>query len=314
MTEFLNAYGTTIEHALIAASLALSQYVVLRAGVFSLAPAGIAAIGGYSAGIAVVDHGWSASAGMALAIVTSVAVSLVLGAMLSRLRGIFQGVATLGFVLVVQAVIIGFPDLTGGVVGTNGIPKVATTSILLVWLAIQILILLGLGRSKVLLIFDAIRSDEAAARSHGVNIYRNQLLAFAVSGLFAGVSGAMIAYNNYSVVPSLFSFQAMITILAGAVLGGLQVIGGPIVGALIYSLLPEIARPLANYREFVIGALLIVTIVFLPDGLVQRRFFRSARKRLRRGRTEAWVDAKLQPVVPETHAQERNVTTTRNIP
>lgn len=122
MLDLYYAYQLLIDSALIAAVLSLSQFVVLKAGVFSIAPVGLQAIAAYTTAILQVQQGVNAWLAGAVGVVLSVIVSLLLALPLARLRGVFQAIATLSFVIVVQSLVLVFDGLTGGPVGINGIP------------------------------------------------------------------------------------------------------------------------------------------------------------------------------------------------
>jgi branched-chain amino acid transport system permease protein len=159
-------------------------------------------------------------------------------------------------------------DITGGANGLNGIPKRVGTLQLLVATGLVVYVLVRLTRSRVGYAFDAMRQDETVATSLGISVTRYQALAFALSGAIAGLTGALMAYHNYSVVPEEFGFGMLISVLAYVVLGGRRSVLGPLVGAAALSILPELARPLADNRLIVHGALLMLVIIYLPHGIV----------------------------------------------
>jgi branched-chain amino acid transport system permease protein len=261
--------------------LALSQYIVLRAGVFSVATAGLAAVGAYTAGILVLRYQWPPVVAGVAALLVGAAAALVLSLPLARLRGVFQAIATLAFVQIVQSIALYATPLTGGATGLNGIPKSLNTLTLFIVLAAMLYLLAGLGRSSFGRACDTTRQDETAAVSLGIPVSKLHRQAFALSGAIAGVTGAMMAMHNYSVVPEEFGFGMLVSALAAVVLGGRSALLGPIVGAIILTALPEIARPLSEGRMVVTGILLIVTMIFLPQGIVDSLITRLRRRRAR---------------------------------
>jgi branched-chain amino acid transport system permease protein len=271
-----------IESILINIGLAFSQFVVLRAGVFSVATIGLAGIGGYTAGLCSVKLGFPYIPALLCGMAAATAVSLALGWPLSRLRGIFQAVATLSFVLVLQTVLLDASGLTGGSLGLYGIPRSVETWHLLLAAVIMAVLLVNLSRTRPGRAFAAIGGDETAAVAHGVSVRRYQSLAFGLSGLFAGTSGALLAFQNYSIEPTQFGFAPTIDVLIYVVLGGTVSVLGPIVGTTVFMVLPEIARPFADNRDIIVGVVLILVVIYLPDGVVDsgRRMWRE--KRLRR--------------------------------
>jgi branched-chain amino acid transport system permease protein len=266
--EFWDTYQFLIEGILINIALAFSQYVVLRAGVFSVATAGLAGVGAYTAALLTLRLAAPFPVSLLAGAVAATAVSLVLGWPLARLRGIYQAVSTLAFVLVFQTVLYDLPDLTGGSVGLVGIPRKSQDWQLVLMVAVIIFILINISRTRVGRAFDAIRTNEAAAVSVGVSVRRYHSLAFGLSGLFAGIAGGFLAHQSYLVEPTQFGFTPVINILVFVVLGGTVSILGPIVGTVSFMVLPEIARSFADYRGIVVGIILLLVIVYLPDGIV----------------------------------------------
>lgn len=282
MMNYLAAYRSLLDLVLINALLAFSQYVVLRAGVFSIATAGLASIGAYTAANAVVSWGWPAPLGLLSAMLLATAAALLIAAPLARLRGVFQAIATLAFVQLVLSVTQNATSLTGGALGMNGIPRWATTPILLGAVTVALYGLWRLGRSWVGRAFDTIRQDETVAVSLGIDVARTHLLAFGLSGALAGLGGGLDAYHGYSITPDAFGFRLLVACLTFVVLGGRVSPWGPLVGAAILTVLPEVARPFRDYALLVHGALLILTITYLPDGVADTIGRRIRDRRLRR--------------------------------
>ena len=279
MSNFLLSHQALLNLCIINALLAQSQYIVLRAGVFSMATAGIAAIGAYTAGYLMLRLGLHpALAAMAGGVVGLLA-AVILALPLVRLRGVFQAIATLAFVQIVMSLVLYSERFTGGATGLNGIEKSVDTWQLVLVLGAVSFLLVQLGRSTTGRAFDTIRQDETVAASLGIDVARHHMLAFAVSGFIAGIAGAMMAAHNYSVAPGEFGFGMMIAVLSYVVFGGRRSVAGPIAGAIVLTLLPEVARPLADNRMIIYGALLIATIIFVPDGVVDAWLLRRHRRR-----------------------------------
>lgn len=282
MMNYLAAYRSLLDLVLINALLAFSQYVVLRAGVFSIATAGLASIGAYTAANAVVSWGWPAPLGLLSAMLLATAAALLIAVPLARLRGVFQAIATLAFVQLVLSVTQNATSLTGGALGMNGIPRWATTPILLGAVTVALYGLRCLGRSWIGRAFDTIRQDETVAVSLGIDVSRTHLLAFGLSGALAGLGGGLDAYHGYSITPDAFGFRLLVACLTFVVLGGRVSPWGPLIGAAILTVLPEVARPFRDYALLVHGALLILTITYLPDGVADTIGRRIRDRRLRR--------------------------------
>jgi branched-chain amino acid transport system permease protein len=268
MTGTLAGYQPLLNLILLNCGLALSQFVVLRAGVFSVATPAFASIGAYAAGLSTLRLGAPSGVGLLAASVAGTLAGLLLSLPLARLRGVFQAIATVALVQIVLSLALYATDLTGGANGLNGIPKLADTPELVLFVAAVVYVLISLGRARIGYAFDAIRQDETVAVTLGISAAGHQALAFALSGAIAGLTGGLMAYHNRSVVPEEFGFGMLVTVLAYVVLGGRRSVLGPLAGAVILCLLPELARPLADNRMIVHGAVLMLVITYLPHGIV----------------------------------------------
>jgi branched-chain amino acid transport system permease protein len=283
MNAFILTYQPLFDFFLFNVGFAFSQQIVLRAGVFSIGSAGFASIGAYAVGIMVRDHSWNAIGAVALALALGAVGGFLLSVPLARLRGVFQAIATLAFVQIVVSLALYLEDLTGGPQGFNNIPKLVQTWHLVVVVAIVIYLMHRMGRSAIGRAFDAIRQDETVAATLGVSIRGYHMLAFVVSGALAGLFGGMQALYVFSVEPEMFGFNFLVAVLTFIILGGRSTVTGPIVGAAIMTLLPEVARPLADNRQFVQGVIMMLMIAFLPHGVVDSLvlFIRQRRAAMR---------------------------------
>ena len=282
MSDFLNTYHHLFNVFLIGSGYALSQWVVMRAGVFSVATAGLASIGAYAAAILTTRMGWHYLASLAAALVLGAAVGLLLSWPLARLRGVFQAIATLAFVQVVMAIALFSDNLTGGAMGLNAIPTLVGTVETLIALVLVVYLMTAISATRLGRAFEAIRQNEAVASSLGVSVNFHQALAFAISGAIAGLFGGLEAFQSFTLFPATFGFPAVIAALSYVVLGGRRSVAGPIVGAAILLALPEISRPLADYRMALYGAILMLVIAFLPRGIVDTGLLALRRRRIAR--------------------------------
>jgi branched-chain amino acid transport system permease protein len=121
-----------------------------------------------------------------------------------------------------------------------------------------------------------------------VSVNFHQALAFALSGAIAGLFGGLEAFQSFTLFPASFGFPAVIAALSYVVLGGRRSVAGPIAGAAILLALPEISRPLADYRMALYGAILMLVIAFMPRGIVDTALLALRRRRVARlGQREA---------------------------
>jgi branched-chain amino acid transport system permease protein len=248
------------------AMLALSVAVMLACGQLSLASPAYMAVGAYSAALLTVDAGWPFGAQLVIGMLLAGAVAFLLGLPLLRLRGVYLAICTVGFVAITQI----FFTTWGPGGGGDGISIPAATKTWQIYLLLAVVCFVfwrlegsALGRGLA-----AIRQDEAAARSLGIDTVAHKLCAFAVSGLVAGLAGVLFARLQYFIEPKDFTFDAGLDMLTYVVVGGsLTFLGSPL-GALLITALPEWLRFLQNYREVANGLILLAVILFLPGGLV----------------------------------------------
>lgn len=266
MTNMIAGYLPLFDLYLLHLGMAFSQYIVLRAGVFSLATAALAGIGAYTAGILAVSYGLHPVVGLLAGMAAGMVAAMVLSIPLARLHGVYQAIATVAFIQIVLSLNIYSESLTGGAMGLNGIPKTVGTGTLFVVVAIVIYLIWSLERSRIGRASNAIRQDEAVAASLGVSITWHQTFAFALSGALAGLFGGLEAYHSYALDLNQFGFHLLIVILSYVILGGRNSVLGPIVGTAILIVIPEISRPLAENRMIMQGLILVIN--YLPKGIV----------------------------------------------
>jgi branched-chain amino acid transport system permease protein len=271
---FWNSHTLLISQIGINGILAVSMFVVLYSGQLSLAAPGFALIGAYTS--VLMDLYWhtpfavNVIAGTLLAGVGG----LLVGLPVLRLRGVFLAIATIGFVEALRlGVILNLP-ITGeglGLKNPNASPLGGITPIL-ISLVVIVFLVWRLTKGRLGNAWSAIRQDEIAALSQGIHAARYKLIAFVLSAVLAGYAGALEAHLNFFVDPGdgTFGVTRAVQILTFAVLGGAGVVLGPVVGALIITLLPYIFQSQGIYLNVAIGVFLIAVIVFRPQGIVGR--------------------------------------------
>ncbi|WP_140847248.1 branched-chain amino acid ABC transporter permease [Paracoccus sp. FO-3] len=262
---------------LIHLGFAYSQYIVLRAGAFSIGNVGLSAIGAYTAAILTVNYGLPLPVTLLAGAFAGLAFGALLAIPLARLRGVYQAIASLAFVQIVLSANLYAENVTGGAMGFSGIPKLVGTGTLLVFALATIHVMLAISRSRLGRAFDAVREDEGMAVSLGINAAHTQAIAYMISGLLAGLFGSLEALHSYAVEPNQFGFHLIIVILSYVVLGGRRSVWGPLVGVALLIALPEISRPLADARIMIYGLILIAVMNFMPRGIVDTLVARRAR-------------------------------------
>jgi branched-chain amino acid transport system permease protein len=251
------------------------------AGQVSLGHAGFMAVGGYAAAILATSYDWPPLAATLVALVLSVACALVLAAATQRLRGHYLALATLAFGLLVDSLAVGLVDLTGGPSGLVGIPAFAVAGFafdtqarmyyLVLALSVVLVVLLeggmrlGFGRA-----LKAVRSDQLAAAALGVNVGRHKTIALCISAALASLSGSLYAFNFHFLSPEIVSTTRSFEMIAMLVLGGEGTLIGGFFGSLVLTLLPTLVQDLAVFKTAVEGAILVVIVLLMPEGLFGR--------------------------------------------
>ena len=265
LAAFYAQHSRLIDEIGINALLALSLSVSLQAGQLALAQAAFAGIAAYVSAIASMQYHWPLAASVLLAVACSTLVAALLAYPVRKLRGIFLAIATVGFGEIVRVVVNNL-NITGGAEGLSGIPNDVNTPIIYGALAVVALALALLARTKFALAVALTREDDAAARGVGVDVGMVRFLSLALGGAIAGLAGALYAHAFYFLSPGDFGFPRMEAILVWCVIGGVTSPIGAVVGAAFLSILPELIRPLADFREVTNGIILLAVILFAPGG------------------------------------------------
>ncbi|GAB2900143.1 branched-chain amino acid ABC transporter permease [Paralcaligenes ginsengisoli] len=263
---FWATYNTVVYSIGVNAMLALSIYVTLACGLLSLANAAFMGIGAYTAALISMQTGLSFPVALAAAGALPAMVALIIGIPTLRLSGVYLAMATLGFGEVVRIILLNL-DITGGPMGLNGIPLKTEFWHIVLLLAVMLYLLGRMRRSRIGRAFEAIKADEVAAQLMGINVAGYKLFAFALGGAIAGIAGGLNAHYTFTIGPGNYAFENAVDILTMAVFGGISNLIGPTVGATILTLLPEILRPFKDFRLAINGLILILVVLYLPNGV-----------------------------------------------
>ncbi|MGV8905021.1 MAG: branched-chain amino acid ABC transporter permease [Acetobacterium sp.] len=250
-------------------------------GEMALGHAGFMAIGAYSSAsfsIALMDSGIALPNLMVLILAMIVGgivagiFGVIIGTPTLRLRGDYLGIVTIGFSEIIRIFFINFQP-TGGAAGLKGISKLVNFNNVY-WITIIVAILIfTLGRSKHGRAIISIREDEIASESAGIPTTRYKVLAFSMAAFFAGIGGALYAHYLAFLEPSKFNFMFSIEMFVIVVLGGLGSLTGSIISAIVLTILPEMLRGFAQYRLLVYSLVLIIMMIFRPQGIFGRTEF-----------------------------------------
>lgn len=252
---------------LAAAGLAL---VLGFTGQFSLGQAGFMALGAYSAGYLALHYGVPPMVATLVGGLFAALGGLAVGLPSLRLSGDYLAVVTLGFNGII-IVIIQNMESVGAALGMIGLPQATTFGWSYTWLLVGVFFLRNLLKSPHGRAFTAVRDNEIAVRSLGVDTTRVKVTAFVVGAFWAGIAGGLIAFLNASISPPQFNYDRSIELVAMVVLGGTGSLSGPLIAAAALTALPELLRPVAQYRLLIYAALLVGMMILRPQGLLGTR-------------------------------------------
>lgn len=281
--DFLHAYQTTIGFVGINALLALSVWLTLYAGQLTLGNAAFMAVGAYTSALLGRLYGVPFPLALLVGAIVGTALAAPLGMVVFRLRGVYLAIATLAFGEVIRVVLLAARPVTGGAQGLNGIPLKTELWAIYGSLAICAYALARVRVSSAGRAWAAIREDEVAAASQGISVRRYKLAAFVAGAFIAGWAGGLSAHFTFSIEPADFAFSKAVQILVFAIVGGIPNVLGPILGATLFTALPEVLRPLKDFRDIFEGLILLFVIVYLPRGLVTLTQLRRSRRLARVG-------------------------------
>ncbi len=269
--------------ALLYVMLALGLNIVVGiAGQLVLGYVAFYAVGAYTYALLNQFFGMGFWVCLPLGGLVAVLFGFALGFPVLRLRGDYLAIVTLGFGEIVRIFLQNWSDVTGGPRGVSNIPppgffgmdfSLATNTIYIFYLVLAavlltIIIISRIKNSRVGLALQALREDEIAAEAMGIDITRVKLSAFALGSCWAGFAGVIFAAKTSFINPASFTFMESAMILSMVVLGGMGSITGVVLAALILILVPEYLRAFSEYRMLIFGAVMVLMMIFRPQGLV----------------------------------------------
>lgn len=301
----LNSYLIRVFNTACIYIIAASAYNLINGitGQFSLGPNAFMAIGGYTVALLMLPVAqkqqvyflkpliWPLSAfsfppylfvvALFIGGLLAALFALLIGVPTLRLRGDYLAIATFGFGEIVVVLANNLIPLTNGALGIKGIPEYTNLWWTVGWAFWTVFVIKSLANSSYGRALKAIREDEIAAEAMGVNLFRSKLMAFAISGFFAGVAGGLFVTLISTVSPTLFTFTMTFNLLIIIVLGGLGSITGSTITAVIFAFMQELLREveaphtigpwtfpgIPGMRMVVFAALLVVLMIFYRKGL-----------------------------------------------
>lgn len=250
-------------------------------GQLNFAHAGFIGIGAYTSAILTTTFALPVSLSMIIAILVTGLFGLIIGFPALRTKGVYFALTTLGFGVILFMIFENWIDLTGGPMGLTGIPsfhipgiainfgsKTGFYYLCLFFLVIAIYINRELFHSKLGRSMLAVHGNEALAQSIGISVVRTKITAFVMATMLLGLSGSLYAHYYHFISPVSFAIHETFRCLTMLVVGGMGTLAGPLIGSVIFTILPEFLRGLARLELIIYGVILILCIAFMPEGIV----------------------------------------------
>jgi branched-chain amino acid transport system permease protein len=267
--------------------LALSVFATLMVGQFSLAQVGFWSIGAFVTAILTTMHGVPLYSALLLSAIICGFIGMLLGYPCLKIKGIYLTLATVAFAEVVRVFFnnlnyqIEIDDrVVGplGALGFRGVKVMAAWPEIYITLSVIILLFILITSSRLGLSINAVREDETAAASLGINVTKVKVAMFMFGAAIAGVGGGLYASFSSYVLAENFSFHMALVSIFYVAVGGMYTFSGPIVGAVVLTLLPEIFRFAADYRMILYGVVVIIVVIIFPRGIVDEILYKIEKR------------------------------------
>ncbi len=272
--------------------LALSVFATLMVGQFSLAQVGFWSIGAFVTAILTTMHGMPLYSALIISSILCGFIGLLLGYPCLKIKGIYLTLATVAFAEVVR---VFFNNLNyqiefgeriigpAGALGFRGVKVIAAWPEIYLVLFVIVLLFILLASSRLGMSINAVREDETAAAAVGINVTKIKVSMFMFGAAIAGAGGGLYASYSSYVLAENFSFHMALVSIFYVAVGGMYTFSGPIVGAIVLTLLPEVFRFAADYRMILYGVVVIIVVIVFPRGIVDEIRYRLEQKSLRQG-------------------------------
>jgi branched-chain amino acid transport system permease protein len=272
-------FVTVMSFAMIYAIFVIGLNVFMgTAGQVTFGHNAFAALSGYASAVLTATYAWEPIAAFAVGLALVLLVALVVGWPTLRLKGHYLAMATLAIGLIVYEIAIQWQSVTQGYMGISGIAPLGLFGYeivsdrgkllaLVIAVALASLAAARLRASRFGRALSAIAGSEDAARALGIDVAHYKLAAFLVSAAYAAVAGSLFVHVVEFVSPEVFGLHMVVLAFTMLYVGGIGTLGGPILGAVIISLLPELFRGLKDYQDLFYGAGLVLLLIYAPKGL-----------------------------------------------
>ncbi|MBD0416838.1 branched-chain amino acid ABC transporter permease [Oryzicola mucosus] len=255
----------------------LNVFMGLTAQV-SFGQSAFAAIGGYTSAVLTTTYEWAPLPGMVAGLVFALVAAFLIGFPTLRLKGHYLAMATLAIGLITYEIAVEWESVTQGYLGISGIPPLgigpfeavsdrAILSVLSVIVVILAFAVTRIRRSRLGRAFSAVAGSEEAAGALGINVSRYKLVSFLIAAAIASLSGSLFVHVVGYVSPEVFGLHMVILAFTMVYIGGLGTVAGPLIGALIISILPEVFRGMKDYQDLAYGVTMILILIYAPKGI-----------------------------------------------
>lgn len=268
MSDWLAVNSILFETTLTTLLLALSIQVPIRFGVFSFAGVAAFGIGGYGAAMGMLHAGWNTPMSIAVAAAVAGVVTYLFGLVVKKLTGLYMGMASIAFALIISVLAVNGGELTGGASGLFG-----ALGVLTIWdlVLITAVVVIGLHWTETGAMgrrIDAVREDPELANSLGINVVRYRQLSFLISGVIGGLAGGLTTLLRSTITPSEVNFHLVVIALTAIVVGGSGSWIGALIGAVMFVWLPTGLTFIDEWEQVVYGLIVAIAAVYLPSGVL----------------------------------------------
>ncbi len=272
-------YVHTLILTMVNVVLASSMRLISLSGQMSLAHGGMVTIGAYTSALLMLKLGFDSWVAFLCGGIFAGVFAMLIGIPFMRLKGVYFALSTIFLSEMIVLTAQQWESLTGGSGGIYNIPRPHPVPffdfaskrdfyfLALLLMVVSLVVIYAIEKSRVGLTLKAIKQSDTMSESIGVNTAWYKVMIFAAGCFFAGLAGAFHSQYISAISPDGFAFLFTIYVLIYVVVGGQQTFIGPILGAVVLTLLPEATRAFKEYVPFIVAAVLIVVIFFMPDGL-----------------------------------------------
>ena len=264
--------------------LAVSLNMIIKTGKLSIAHAAFMGIGGYTSALAVMRLGLPYLLALPLSGLMGACIAILVGRLLLKLQGVYFVLVTFAFGEVIRLFFVNLVEPFGGPTGIINIPppkitvfpgttftilsKVSYYYLVLLVMLITLFLIQRIYHSSIGKAMDCTRETEHLAEFTGINTFQQKMFAFAAGGFFAGLAGSLFAHYYRYISPESFTFWESVNLIVINVVGGMGGIAGPILGSIFLVPLPEFLRGFVEYQRVLYGLILILTLWFMPAGML----------------------------------------------